>query len=231
MRIVITHLTRMQEGVICVAGIDPATGQHVRPVSGRLSVNLLRGQGGVFDVGAIVDLDGTKSVGSAPEVEDHLFNIRHLQFVGMCKPKEFWEILSDASETKLRAIFGKGLEQHGNGCAVDPGTGIASLGCIRPDGPCSIEVNRFDKVRLTCSDGRFDLDLGVTDLRVYEDDHKTPHQEIIGRISEKLEQDEDLLICVGLARAWQKPSDTQQRHWLQVNNLHFADDPLGTDLR
>jgi hypothetical protein len=32
MQIVINHLTRMQRGFMCVAGVDLATGRHVRPV-------------------------------------------------------------------------------------------------------------------------------------------------------------------------------------------------------
>ena len=32
MKIVVNHLTRMQLGRICVAGVDMATGKHVRPL-------------------------------------------------------------------------------------------------------------------------------------------------------------------------------------------------------
>src|SRR6185503_2915035 len=32
MRVVITHLTRMRRGYICAAGLDFATGNHVRPM-------------------------------------------------------------------------------------------------------------------------------------------------------------------------------------------------------
>ena len=35
MEILVTHLTRMKEQCICVAGIDLATGKHVRPVLER----------------------------------------------------------------------------------------------------------------------------------------------------------------------------------------------------
>lgn len=54
MKIAVNHLTRMQPGYICVAGIDLETGSHVRPVlpSGRLSAALLRRNGGPFDIAA-----------------------------------------------------------------------------------------------------------------------------------------------------------------------------------
>lgn len=33
----------------------------------------------------------------------------------------------------------------------------------------------------------------------------------------------------GLARAWQKPGDDEERHWLQVNGLCLEDAPLGSE--
>jgi hypothetical protein len=37
MQLIINHLTRMQPGYFCTAGIEPSTGLHVRPiVSGGL---------------------------------------------------------------------------------------------------------------------------------------------------------------------------------------------------
>ena len=32
MKIVVSHLTRMQRGTVCVAGLDVDSGQHVRPI-------------------------------------------------------------------------------------------------------------------------------------------------------------------------------------------------------
>jgi hypothetical protein len=34
-------------------------------------------------------------------------------------------------------------------------------------------------------------------------------------------------LAVGLTRPWRKNGDTAQRHWLQVNNIHLEEDPLG----
>lgn len=59
MRIVITHLTRMEAPRICVAGIDTDAGGHVRPTTGRshpLTRELLAEQGGPYALGALVDL-------------------------------------------------------------------------------------------------------------------------------------------------------------------------------
>ena len=52
MHLVITHLTRMQPGFICVAGIEPDTGKQIRPVLGRcLTRDLLHVNGGAFEIG------------------------------------------------------------------------------------------------------------------------------------------------------------------------------------
>ena len=102
----------------------------------------------------------------------------------------------------------------------------ASLGCLRLPRRSVLEVDRYDKIRLRLNDGAFAPNLSVTDLRLYEDDQKTPRQEVIARLRNQT-QNENVLLSVGLARAWKKPGDTDARHWLQVNNLHFESDPLG----
>src|SRR5918999_4021239 len=76
LQILVNHLTRMQPGYVCVAGVDIHTLEHVRPVLryGRLTTNLLRRNGGPLDIGSVVDLGAPTCVGRAPEVEDHYFN-------------------------------------------------------------------------------------------------------------------------------------------------------------
>ena len=76
MRILVDHLTRMQAGYFCVAGVDVSTLRHVRPVlrRDRLTIDLLRPHGGPFDVGAVVYLGSTTDVGHPPELEDRRFD-------------------------------------------------------------------------------------------------------------------------------------------------------------
>jgi len=63
LKIVVNHLTRMQQGYLCVAGLDVNTGEHVRPVlpGQRLPTSLLTRYGGPFDMGVIVDLGAVKA--------------------------------------------------------------------------------------------------------------------------------------------------------------------------
>src|SRR5215207_4985184 len=52
LQILVNHLTRMQPGYFCVAGVDVNTPRHIRPVlrRGRLTLDLLSTGGGPFDV-------------------------------------------------------------------------------------------------------------------------------------------------------------------------------------
>jgi hypothetical protein len=226
-KIVVNHLTRMQRGYICVAGIDVDTGQHVRPIpeNDRPRRTQLVRHGGPFDIAAVVDLGRTSHVGHAPETEDYRFNPRKVRRVDTIAPQEFWERLTRVSHQSLTAIFGDDLTQRGDGCTVDVGRGTASLGCLLPSQPPTLQVNSYGKVRLRLTDGAYTAWLSVTDLRLYKEDQVTPRRELVGQIAARIAKGAGIIVAVGLSRPWQKMDDTAERHWLQVNNLHLEDDP------
>jgi hypothetical protein len=229
MKIVVSHLTRMQPGYICVAGIDLNSGKHVRPVLGRrLGSELLQSNGGVFGIGAVVDLGRTHRAGSAPELEDYQFSRENIKLLEIAPAQKFWDTIASTSTTSFGEIFGPSLTSHGGACAVDVNAGTASLGCLTLPAGSVLEIDPWNKIRLRVDDGTFAPSLSVTDLRLYEDDQKTPRHELIATIADRLE-DENILLSVGLARAWKRPGDTEPRHWLQANNLHFESDPLGLE--
>ena len=231
MRIVVNHLTRMQPGFICVAGLDVDTNAHVRPTtSSRLSSRLLARHGGPFDLGEIVDLGATHRAGRPPELEDYSFQPRQARRVGQLPPAEFWDRLLAVSATRLSDLFGPELTRRGaRSCAVDAGKGTASLGCLLPDEPPALYTQsrpgRPDRVRLQVSDGRFVLDLGVTDIRLYGADHVTPDHERIEDVAARLRGSVPTVLAVGLTRASAGTPDYPPVHWLQVNSIHLADDP------
>ncbi|MBX7096439.1 MAG: hypothetical protein K1X89_01890 [Myxococcaceae bacterium] len=228
MKIVVNHLTRMAPGYICVAGIDPATERHVRPVllGARLTRALLKNEGGPFSLGAVVDLGDVEPNGSAPEVEDHLFEAPNAKSTSAMKPSAFWKLLKSVAAPNLKAIFGKALKPNSSSMAVDLGEGTASLGCFHPSGSVSIEIDsRYDSVKLRFKDGGTELLVGVTDLRLFEKDQKTPNRKAIDNINRRLRAGVPCILSVGLSRAFVKKYDTEKRHYLQVNNLHLEDDP------
>src|SRR5882724_2283991 len=104
----INHLTRMRPGFFCTAGIDLATTRHVRPLiqSVNLGTDLLHRNGGLFDIGLVIDLGLDWHIGRPPEVEDHLFMPLHAKVVRTAGPTEFWDWLTKLCRPSLRAIFG-----------------------------------------------------------------------------------------------------------------------------
>lgn len=229
MKIIVNHLTRMKPGFICVAGIDQSSGKHVRPVvsHGRLRTALLAHHGGPFGVGAIVDLGATKPSGTPPEMEDHIFDPALARATGVLPPAKFWKLLVGSARPDLRSLFGVALKLNGEkqqAMAVDLHTGKASLGCLLPKERPELHV-AFEKVKLRLTDGSKRLVLGVTDLRLYEDDQKTPRDSAIDALERRIRAGTNVILAVGLGRQWQRPGDTEERHFLQVNNLHLEDDP------
>lgn len=226
MRIVVNHLTRMQPGYICVAGIDPESGDHVRPVlGGRLRAELLAKNGGPFDIATLVDLGPTQHRGSPPETEDHLFTPASASIVRDVAPDRFWRVLCKNAETDLRSIFGDDLQPYGTSAVVNLNAGATSLGCVSLETPPRIEINGWDKIRAYVNDGEFDLDLSVTDLRLYREDQQTPRRKLVDDVNRRISRGVSVVLAVGLTRPFRKRGDVKSYHWLQVNNIHLEDDP------
>ncbi len=232
MKIVVNHLTRMQKGFVCVAGIDLATGQHVRPVLRcQMRKTLLARYGGPFDMGCIVELGWTKYVGTRPETEDYLFHQSEVRLLGEMPTGEFWDLLRGLARPKLGEIFGKDLSPRGSqSYAVDVGRGIASLGCYVPPGRPQLCLQRRGplsrgRIRIQFKSGPYAFDLAVTDIRLYGNDHVTPDPEVVRLIADRLQNSPPAVLGVGLTRPFQADSNQPGRHWLQVNNFHFEDDP------
>lgn len=228
MKIVVNHLTRMQHGYICVAGVDPGSGKHVRPVpeSDRLRRPDTLRRGGPFDIACVVELGRTSYVGQAPELEDHRFNPSRAARHEDLTPAAFWDLLKGVAHTRLRDIFGEDLQRHGRGFAVDAGKGAASLGCLTLSKPPVPRVTRANEVRLAFNADPGGPSLKVTDLRLYDGEPAAVRLEIVAGLTWRIVQGVGVILSVGLGRPWQKPDDAVARHWLQVNNIHLEDDPV-----
>lgn len=235
MRIVVNHLTRMRGGYVCVAGVDPETLEHVRPVlqDGALPFELLARYGGPFDMARVVEIGAPRPTPEKPHVEDCVFVQARAKFRKSLPGEEFWDLLARVSKTSLREIFGDELRRVGpSSCGTDVGQGKASLGCLRPQRPprlCYVPKGPSGKprIRIGICDGQLDVSLPVTDIRLYEDDHITPDREMIEEIASRLERSEPVILSVGLTRAFASSRESSRAplHWLQVNNIHLHSDP------
>ncbi len=229
MRIIVNHLTRMQPGFVCIAGIDPATGRHVRPeLPGRIRIDMLGPNGGPFDMAVEVELGRVKPHPSPPEVEDCLVTPSALRKVRDLPADEFWRLLESVAKPRLVEVFGAGFCKHGNTWVIEPGAGEASLGCLLPQAPALLEVCVEDyqgqpKRRIRCHvrDRDGECFPPVTDLRLYYADQKTPRLEVIDDLNRRMNAGASAILSVGVTRVM-----SQDKHWLQVNNLHLNDNSI-----
>ena len=222
MQIIVNHLTRMHTGFMCVAGINIANNQHVRPVlRSRMPISLLALHGGPFDIASLIDLGQVRYCGSPPEVEDYYFNQQNISSRGVLTPDQFWKHLQIVARRNIREIFGPAIKQVNRACVVDVRTGRASLGCLIPAVPPRLFINSYGKLRVTVTDGNFDLSLSVTDIRLYEADHQTPKENLIQQINNRTQDGTPVILSLGLTRAFRPDDDTPEQHWLQLNNIHL----------
>lgn len=232
MEILVTHLTRMKDRCICVAGIDLASGKHVRPVLdvAKLGSSLLATNGGPLDIGNVVELGRTWPKPTAPELEDHVFGLPSLKLVGKATAGELWAAMTRTAESDLQKIFGPDLKPKGAGSlVVEKGHGIASLGCWRPNRVPTVDTDtRFGnpRIRVRFSGAPGGLDLGLTDLRFWNTS-TTPEGVFALRAlhaDTELKRGREFVLCVGLTRPFAPDGNPPEVHWLQVNNIHFKDE-------
>ncbi len=219
----------MQPGYICVAGVNVDTLEHVRPVlrhGRRLKAGLLRPNGGPVDLGSVVDLGPTTGAGCHPELEDRYFDPARAAWLFDDGPDDYWDFLQEMSRESLREIFGPELELWDESCTVEVGEGSASLGCLAPAEQPWLYVDPRGTVRMVLDYLTPSADLAVNDLRLYENDQKTPRRDLVTNVQSRLEAGVEAILSVGLTRPWRKRGDTAERHWLQVNNIHLKDNPL-----
>ena len=229
MKVVLNHLTRMQSGYVCAAGVDIETRRHVRlmPARAHLRPELLAAHGGPLAIAAILDLGPARDIGEPPEVEDCEFDLRKTTAHGLLAAPRFWNMLTQMAKPELAAIFGGVLHPAGAcSCGVDVGCGMASLGCLIPKDRPNLYVRerpgKPPQVRLKFTDGAFDVDVGVTDIRLYGSDHATPEKGAIDAAANQLAGAQPVILSVGLTRPYTPRDDVAAIHWLQVNNIHFG---------
>ncbi len=232
MRIVVNHLTRMHGGRICIAGIDVDTGRHVRPVLREKIIPFyaLSRYGGPFEMARLVELGKPRPTPEAPHFEDHVFVESRAKPLRTASPDEFWSLLHELSSNRLRQIFGDALQKVGSRrYGTQPGQGIASLGCLRPSRLPELFLQKGrdgrQRVRMKITDGPIEAEVGVTDLRLFKDDHATPDPARISSARQRIEQSEGIVLGVGLTRQYSPSDDVPPVHYLQVTNIHLHEDP------
>jgi len=233
MKVLIAHLTRMQRGYICMAGFDLETMRQVRPgfkKGVRLTTDFLARHGGPLDMARVIDVGPATPHPVPPHVEDHHCNLYRAKVIQTIEDAEFWQLLRTVAGQRLRDIFGQDLIKAGpRSLGVAPGKGRCSLGCLsprrRPELYLQPRQDRRDQVRMRFRDAEHELDVSVTDIRLYGEDHVTPDKDVVQRIARRLKEPGPIVLCMGLTRAMASDPKREPVCWLQVNNIHLPDSP------
>lgn len=235
-QIVVTDLTRMQEGRVCVAGYDEQ-GRCVRPVlppPGVLECSLYsEGQAVIFPF-ALVAYDFVQHRPQPPHTEDYLYDPAAVRGCGAVSGGERRAWLRHSLSPNVASIFEQPLCVDGSHHYVTEGSGLRSLGTVllnrSPQVLFQSDASGMIKPRLLFEDeagARYQL--AVTDLawRYYADflqrSEHLPADTLTARLQAAL-QGAEVFLRIGLARGWSAHPD---RCYLQVTGVHTFPDYLG----
>ena len=228
MRIVVNHVTRMTGQRICVAGIDTATYRHVRPVTppgDLLTRVLLRENGGPFGAGALVNIGSVAACPTAPETEDHAFDMMRARRLSDVDEEVYLGLLGALGEADIQAAFGPDLiEVRPRKFAVPAESGERSLAVVPTVGP-ELRI-RSDKLYLRLNAPATPAEVRVTDVRFYTAD-LTIRRDVVKDVSRRLAAGTRAYAMLGLARAIHDDATDRDLHWLMANGLCLADRPVG----
>jgi hypothetical protein len=207
----------------------PSKAEPARPA--RLATNLLQLHGGPFDFGKLVNIGPVRPVPEPPETEDVVFEPGRARAERTLASAELWELLGRDCREDLRAVFGADLQPRGSGAVVEIGRGQVSLGCLAPSQQPRLALRarggQPGGVRLRLVDRGRELDLSLADIRCYGQDHVTPDPAVFADLQRRLAAGVPVLLSIGLTRPYSSnPGVDPPFHWLQVNNIHLADEPV-----
>jgi hypothetical protein len=216
MKVLVTDLTRMQGGHICVAGIDIDKNKRVRPVAAQaLSARLLATNGGPLDIRRVVDIGRTAPRRSRPEIEDVRCDPRSIRSLTVMPGREFLQRLAALAAPDFAAI-GPDLQRRGRNLVVSEGKGKCSLVIVRTTEMLRVHINAEGRLRLAWEN---EIELPITDLRLFDKDLRTPDTAKAQSLQQQLEVGSETFLCFGLGRPF------EGFHWLQLNNIHLSTNP------
>jgi hypothetical protein len=226
MQIVVNHVTRMRtQSRICVAGIDPRTHRHIRPITPATDLitrPMLRSVGGPFGPGSVVELGGTVPSGRPPEVEDRQFATAAARHVEDLADGDYLALLAELEFPDITSAFGDTLtEVRARKLAVPKGMGHRSLAVVALEAP-ELHIDDWGNLYLEAHDGDFGARLRVTDVRFYEPDHSSIKVAAVESVNQRLQHGVDFYVMLGLARAM-LDRDAGSAHWLQCNGICLVD--------
>ncbi len=232
--IVITEVTRMQEGRVCIAGYDQQ-GHCLRPVlppPGIHEGTLYAGLRPIIFPSAKVEFEFTQPTPRPPHTEDIRYEPASVRLIER-QPEERWHKMLQATVSpSVAAIFEQPIHSE-HGYYIMDGQGSRSLGTIRPVHILKAvhefsQDNKKWKYRIGFVDhAQATYWLTVTDLawRYFHDQQRQNGRDpadIAGEMTMLLKSRE-VLLRIGLARGWEEHPD---RCYIQLTGVYTFPDYL-----
>ncbi len=220
-RIIVTDLTHFKnQEILCIAGIDPSTGQTIRPMP---YLNAKRCRELNLLPGAVLEGTFTPTPQCiAPHSED--CHHQQLTYHGHCSGAEFRQLLARSAKDTVAAAFGVPPLPGEKYFPIDnpPQVSLATVSI----NPRNIEIikDQFEKtkIKLNFSDAtssRFRF-LSITDLGFFE--YALSHYTEAGayaKINTLLWAQREVFIRIGLGRAFQDQRG-RNGYWMQLNGIY-----------
>jgi hypothetical protein len=231
--LVITDLTRMYRGMVCIAGYNKDL-TCLRPISPAYGIpeHTLFDEHGtpIIYPFAVIHLDLLDPRPEPPHTEDIFFFTPSPRFLR--KARDPRHLLEQTLSPDLATLFEQPIH-HDLGFYVMAGQGPRSLGTIRPDAIIRVGYEPDPRsgawdYRLTFTDACGDIyRLKITDLtwQYYCSHQRTAHRtpaDIASTLTHLL-QTREVYLRLGLARGWKEYPD---RCYLQITGLYTFPDYL-----
>jgi hypothetical protein len=220
-RIIITDLTRFHNpGEVCTAGYDLSTKELIRPQPyiARNECDRLK-----ILPGAIIEGDFTpKSKQEVPHVEDH--ERGNIRYIGPCSSSEFKKALEIGLFDSIDAGFETPEKEHPR-CVPKDHPVKRSIITIRVDpNKIKVEQSPFNdtkiKIDFMDSNGESYSNFPLTDLGF----HRYATGELANKrlqdVNSFLQDQDEILLRVGLARFWRNEKTGVEGYWMQVNGVY-----------
>lgn len=232
--VVITDLTRMQHGRVCIAAYrrDARCVRPVVPYDGIMEDWLFDHERVIVRPFAVIELDLLDEHPDPPHTEDWLFDPTYKVWLQDLTSERKRKVLARIEDPSITSIFGTAIT-HEQGWFVAAGIGHRSLGTIRPRQIHALYYNtkpdgkRSYALAFTDQAGE-QYRLSVTDLafRCYLD-HLHTHDRMRERRAAQMVLNTlnrtQVFLRIGLARGWDRHPD---RCYLQITGVHTWPDYL-----
>lgn len=210
--ILITEVTRMRPGIVCVAGFRLDTGSRVRPLQADGNNWHRHTVPDPFEVGAVAvgTVSGVQPAGARPHANEDLRLANVPTRAAQAEPSTLFEICLGASATSVDGAAG--IETISGKYVVD-GTDCHSLFSVRIRADLVEPYKAEDsKMRVKVECGAIHHDFSITALDLQSDDAIATLSKTLKRLKKS-----EIVLQLGLARPWAKYAPA--RCYIQVNGF------------